>query len=75
MATKTQQLIMKENDLFIPPMTVRDALIKVFDEDWNARKKVQNGDDIDSLTVSVNFNFTVPMKMAKKVYNEVLSGV
>ena len=55
------------DDFLVPPMTVREALVKCFNDDWNSRRKVHEAAGHETWTAGMSFSITVPMEMAKEV--------
>lgn len=51
----------------VKSMTVREVILKAFNDDWNNRKKVEYLSENDSITIQVNFSVDVSVENAKEV--------
>lgn len=60
----------KETDCFSEKLTIRDALIQAFDDDWNLRKKIENALSGDVIDIELRISVSIPIDLAKKIYKE-----
>lgn len=61
----------KLDELLLPQMTVRETLIKCFEDNWDTRRVVSEAAENTTFTAGLNFTVAVTMQMAK----EVLAGM
>lgn len=54
----------------IDAMSVREALEKAFNDDWNNRRRVQEAHTDEIVSVSVTFTVRLPAALAKEALRE-----
>ena len=60
------------NGVFIPQHSVKQALFYAMARDWNMIRKIAEGRDLDTFTLTLSFSRSLPMPLAVEIMEEYL---